>query len=132
MMKDYIKDLKQCIKRLFFAEDMLDLFLLTAGKDKNFFKSLDLVNLKPDYNHPIIHYDENERECFTYICGVPLQLPEDFTHYTAHEVRNMIKYQRNNLRYMAGMVDKSRWLGEQNYLCYVPRQRKYWTGRLID
>lgn len=131
-MKDYIKDLKQCVKRLFHAEDMLDLYLSSNGQEKAFFKSLDLNGITQDYKHPILDYDNSERECFSFICGAPLQLPEDFTHYSPLSVRVMITYQRNRLRMIAGMTENSRWLGKKNYLHYIPFKMRYLTGRLVD
>jgi len=130
-MKDYIKDLKQCVRRLFKAEELLDVFLNSAGRDATFFESLDLKGVNPDYKHPVLDYGDDERECFYMVCGYPMTLPKDFTKFSANEIRNIMIDQRDILRNMAGMVDKSRWLGEKNYLSYKPRKSRYWTGRLI-
>lgn len=131
-MKDYIKDLKyKCIKRLFYAEDMLDKYLNTAGRDKYFFDSLKLEGAKEDLRHPILDYDESERECFVFVCGSPLQLPDSFVHDSAEYVRQMIIKRRNELRLIAGMIDNMRWLGEKNYLGVKSRKKRYFTGRLV-
>ena len=122
-MKDYIKDLKKCIKRLYDAERLLDRYI--DDGDEAFVSCLGLKD------HPIVEYIENERECFIYICGLPLKLPEKPSVYDPEDLRNMIVKRRNDLRNIAGMTDKSRWLGERNYLCNRSRQTKYQTGRLI-
>lgn len=130
-MKDYLKDLKQVIKRLYNAEVMLDRYLQSAGTEKSFFDSLNIEGVNEEFRHPYVDYYDNERECFSWICGVILQLPDDFTHYSAEEVREMIIKQRDKIRRIAGMLDNPRWLGEINYLCYQSRKKRYFTGRLI-
>lgn len=131
-MKDYIKDLKyKCIKRLFYAEEMLDKYLETAGRDKYFFDSLKLEGAKEDLRHPILDYNENERECFTFVCGVPFRLPENFIFHSPEDIRQRIIKRRNKLRLMAGMIDNRRWLGEKNHLCIESRKKRYFTGRLV-
>lgn len=122
-MKDYIKDMKVCIKRLFDAERLLDRYINDG--DEAF---VDCLNIE---DHPISSYSKNEKECFLYICGVPIQLPEKLGVYNLEDIRRMIVGQRNRLRYIAGMVDKSRWLGKRNFLCKKPMQIRYQTGRLI-
>jgi hypothetical protein len=122
-MKDYIRDLKVCIKRLFDAERLLDRY--TEDGDEAFVKCLDINT------HPIKDYSKNEAECFIYICGLPLGIPMKPWIHDPKEIRAIIVKKRNNLRYIAGMVDKSRWLGKRNFLCKKSRQLKYQTGRLI-
>ena len=122
-MKDYIKDMKVCIKRLFDAERLLDRYINEG--DEAF---VDCLNIE---DHPISNYSKNEKVCFIYICGVPIQLPEKPSVYDPEVMRRRIVGQRNRLRYIAGMTNKSRWLGKRNFLCKKSMQIKYQTGRLI-
>jgi hypothetical protein len=128
-MKDYIKDLKQCIKRLYYAEKLLDQYI--DRDDNTFLLSLNLEGIGLDTRHPILDYDKNEEECFRYICGDPLQMPVDVSLDNIETIRAMIIKRRNDLREIAGMTSKSRWLGERNYLTTKSVQKRYWTGRLI-
>ena len=122
-MKDYIKDLKQSIKNLFDAERLLDRYIEEGDESFN-----DCLKIE---NSPIFNYTKNEYECFLYICGIPIQLPEKPCIYNPEDIRAMIVRRRNKLRYIAGMVDKSRWLGKRNFLCKKSMQIRYQTGRLI-
>ena len=129
-MKDYRNDLVyKCIKRLYFAEEMLNKYI--NGQDLDFFRSLDLEGYNPELRHPILDYSKNEKECFLLVCGKPLKLPTDFSEHSPKQVRDMIIKHRDELRIIAGMIENSMWLGDKNYLCFKPRKVSYFTGRLI-
>lgn len=130
-MRDYHRDLMYiCIKRLYFAERMLDSYL-SDGQNTDFFRSLELEGFNQDLRYPTLDYDDNEKECFEYICGKPLVLPKDFSNITPFQVKQMITIHRDKLRRIAGMIDNSYWLGNENYLCSKSIKNKYFTGRLI-
>lgn len=105
-MRDYQKDVKICIKRLYIAERRLKEYLKGERNDP-------CVPLDEKWiEHPFLDYSSEEKLAFVQIFGPPLRIPEEPTDF----LLDLIIEKRNLYREIAGMTNHPRFLDDHNYL----------------
>ena len=113
-MKNFVKDIVVCIKRLYDAEKLIDSFIRTGGQTE-VLSCLDLDGVHTD-PHPILKYSNKQKKVFTQCFGESLKYP---IGVSPHAVKKLIEDRRNFYRLCAGMMDEpldKRFLDFHNYL----------------
>jgi len=113
-MKNFVKDIVVCIKRLYDAEKLINAFIKTGGQT-DVLHCLDLQGDRVE-QHPILKFSSNQKKLFTQCFDEPLKYPPITS---PHNVKKFIINRREFFRLCAGMIDNStdeRFLGFHNYL----------------
>ena len=114
-MKNFVKDILICIKRLYDADSRIDDFIRSGGQT-DVLSCLDLSGERIE-PHPILKYSSAQKKVFTQCFGPPLKYPPNTS---PHEVKKIIEERREFMRLCCGMIENSqdeRFLGFHNYLC---------------
>jgi len=113
-MKNYVKDIVVCIKRLYDAEKLIDSFIRTGGQTE-VLSCLDLDGERTE-PHPMLKYSNKQKKIFILCFGEPLKYPNGVS---PHAVKKLIEERRNFYRLCVGMMDEpidKRFLDFHNYL----------------